>query len=209
MSETFSAPAVDDVTLSQATNGDLDALTRLLEHFGPAIRDTLSIDDQWRSSIDRDDVMQVTYIEAFRQIGRFQPRSVQSFGNWLRTVAHNNLRDAIRTLQRAKRIPPAKRVQSAEADESYAALYELLGATSTTPSRVAIRAEARGTLESAIAHLPTDYASVIRKYDLEGQSGPQVAKAMGRSRGAVFLLRMRAHDCLRERLGTASALISR
>jgi DNA-directed RNA polymerase specialized sigma24 family protein len=84
------------------------------------------------------------------------------------------------------------------------ALYELLGATSTTPSRVVAGQEGQTLLQSALEELPPDYAKVVRLHDPEGRSGPEVAVAMGRSRGAIFMLLARAHDQLRQRPGTAT-----
>jgi len=86
--------------------------------------------------------------------------------------------------------------------------YELLGATSTTPSRIVAGQEAQTLLGSALAELPPDYAKVVRLHDLEGRTGPEVAAAMGRSRGAIFMLLARAHDQLRQSLGSATKFFS-
>ena len=51
-------------------------------------------------------------------------------------------------------------------------------------------------------------ATVVRLYDIEGRSGPEVATTMGRSRGAVVMLRARAHDRLAELLGSGSKFFS-
>ena len=158
--------------------------------------------------LELDDVMQVTYLESFLEIDRFTPQGPESFLAWVRRIAQNNLRDAIKALEREKRPPPERRVESPGGEDSYVALYGLLGATSTTPSRVAARQEAKSILEAAIKELPPDYARVIRLYDLESRSGPEVAAAMGRSRGAIALLLIRAHDRLRERLGSATKFFS-
>jgi len=88
------------------------------------------------------------------------------------------------------------------------ALYEYLGATSSTPSRVVARQEAKTILQRAIKELPPDYAEVVRLHDLEGHSGPEVAAAMDRSRGAIFMLLTRAHDRPRETLGSESRFFS-
>jgi len=198
----------EDALLANATSGDDQALRALLERHGPEIRRGLSIGNKWRSVLDPEDVMQVTYVEAFLQIDRFTPQGPGSFPAWLRRIAQNNLRDAIKALEREKRQPPGKRVESPGSEDSFVALHELLGATSTTPSRVVAGEEIKGVLEAAIAKLPPNYARVIRLYDLEGKSGPEVAAAMGRSRGAVVLLRIRAHDRLRELLGSATKFFS-
>ena len=198
----------EDLLLAQATSGEVDALSTLLKRHGPRVRRELSIADKWRSVIDADDVMQATYVEAYLRIGSFTPQGPKSFPAWLRQIAQNNLRDAIKGLDRDKRPPPAKRVESPQGEDSVVALYDLLGVSTATPSRAAARQEADGMLEAAIQELPPDYALAVRLFDLEGRSGPEVAAAMGRSRGAAFMLRARAHDRLREILGSASRFFS-
>ncbi len=199
-----------DELLSRAVSGDQGALTALLEQCGPRVRGRLEgkIAAQWRSALDVDDVMQVTYLEAFLHIERFEPSGMGSFVAWLTRIAENNLRDAVKELGRAKRPQPKNRVRAPVGDDSYVALCELLGATSTTPSRHAARGEVRRVLESALGELPEDYAKVIRLYDLEGRSAAEVAGAMGRSTGAVYMLRARALDRLRDGLGPESAFFT-
>jgi RNA polymerase sigma factor (sigma-70 family) len=63
-------------------------------------------------------------------------------------------------------------------------------------------------MEGALRQLPPDYEKVIRLYDLAGKSPAEVAQEMGRSQGAVFMLRARAHDRLREVLGSSSQFFS-
>jgi len=193
--------------LRQATAGDADALAALLGRHGPEVSRRLRIDRQWRGQLEAEDVMQVTYLEAFHQIGRFEPSRGASFEAWLLQIARHNLLDAVRGLGRKKQ-PPARRRVHANAADSTTGLLELLGATTTTPSRVAGRAESASILEAAIARLPADYATVVRLYDLEGRPIEEVSAAMRRSTGAVHMLRARAHDALRERLGTESNFFS-
>lgn len=195
--------AGEDETVAAARSGDLDALERLLVAYGPVVRASLDIPPTYRSMIDDDDVMQVTYMDAFARIDRFAGSSSVVFRRWLTQIARNNLLDAIRSLERAKRPSPRRRI-TASAGDSGAAPCERLGVTSTTPSRVIRTGEARGLVERALADLPPRYAEVIRCFDLEGLSGPEVARRLGCSRVTAFMLRARAHDRLRELLGPAS-----
>jgi RNA polymerase sigma-70 factor (ECF subfamily) len=196
----------DDSLVSLAGQGDDNAMTLLLQRHGPAIRARLSteIRGKWQSVLDADDVMQITYLEAYLRIDRFEPRGEGSFAAWLTHIAKNNLRDAIEGLERQKRPPPDARVL-ANPDESAAALFDQLACTTTTPSRQAGRKEILKAVHSAITTLPDDYATVVKMYDLEGRTVGEVAETMGRTSGAVYMLRARAHDLLRETLGSASA----
>ncbi|MCA9257054.1 MAG: sigma-70 family RNA polymerase sigma factor, partial [Phycisphaerales bacterium] len=203
---TDSTPTTEQL-VRQAVAGDADALTNLLQAFGPEVERTLQINPVWRSMVEPADVMQVTYLEAFLRIGSFDPDRSESFAGWLRRIAQNNLKDAIRGLERQKQPQPRNRVKPPRFEDSLVGLYEMLEAGISTPSRQVRRKEACQLLESSIRLLPDRYGEVIRRYDLECQSIADVASALGKSAGAVHMLRARAHDRLREQLGSASGIL--
>ena len=193
--------------VATAVRGDHDALGKLLKQHGPPIEAKLRIGSQWREALESSDVMQVTYLEAFFQIRNFDPVRAALFPAWLRQIAENNLRDAIRGLEAQKSLPPAQRVAAYGDGGSAVGLFEDLTAGCGTPSRAARAGEAREALHAAIARLPADYATAVRLYDLEGKSIDEVATAMARSAGAVHMIRLRAHDRLRALLGSASRVL--
>ena len=53
----------------------------------------------------------------------------------------------------------------------------------------------------AVAALPPDHRRVIELYDLEGKSIQEVAEEMGRTQGAIWMLRSRALRHLGKHLG--------
>jgi RNA polymerase sigma-70 factor (subfamily 1) len=194
-----------DALVAQAVQGDVDSLSELLSRFGPEVEQALRVGKLWQTFIDAGDVMQVTYLEAFLQIGSFRPEKAASFEAWLRRIAENNLRDAIRGLERQKHPPPRQRLQAGRgADDSAVGLFDQLVAHSSTPSRTMRREEVRHLIQAAVARLPEDYSKVVRMYDLEGQPIEEVAAAMKRSPGAIHMIRARAHDRLGELLETAA-----
>lgn len=197
---------VDQSLLQRAVEGDATALRVLLEHFGGEVRSRIRgrIEKRWQASLDEDDVMQVAYLEAFLHIDQLTARDSATFLGWLTRIAENALRDAVRGLSRQKRPDPARRVMASCGPDSYVGLLECLGVTTTTPSREAARRDASAILEAAVGRLPEDYKTAVRLYDLEGRPVAEVASTMGRSAGAVHMLRARAHDRLREDLGTSS-----
>lgn len=203
----MAANPAHDKLLEKAMGGDQDALVELLDALGPEVRRRIAskLDGPWRSVLDADDVMQVTYMEACMKLDRFTGGGASGFLAWLSRLAENNLIDAIRSLESAKRPDPRKRIGPVRRsyEDSVVTLVEMLGSTSMTPSRVAGKAEAGRFLEAALARLPADYAKVIRLYDLEGRSIGEVASQLGRSEGAVYMLRARAHEQLKEFLGPA------
>src|SRR5262249_11476311 len=94
-------------------------------------------------------------------------------------------------------------------DASVVALLETIGMSSATPSRVAAQGEMRSALDVAFSQMPEDYATAIRKYDLDGLSIGEVATAMKRSAAAVHMLRARGHERLKEVLGSGSQFFSK
>jgi len=196
--------------LTRAMGGDQDALADLLECMGVELRPRIAakISKRWSSVLDADDVMQVTYMEAILQIDQFSHGGIDGFRAWLTRLAEHNLIDAVRGLEAAKRPNPSKRVQPKPASESMSDLVAMLGVTYTTPSRVAARDEANQFLDQALNKLPTDYGKVIRMYDLQDKPIEEVATELGRSTGAVYMLRARAHERLREAMGTAANYFS-
>ncbi|MCH8150410.1 MAG: sigma-70 family RNA polymerase sigma factor [Planctomycetes bacterium] len=199
----------EQALLDRSVAGDEDALSELLGRHAPAIREKLRIDGKWLSKFDIDDVMQVTFLEAFQHIARFDPAAAGSFTGWLLQIARNNLRDLIKEAGRAKRPPPGKQVHGAGGPASYVAFVDVLSAASgTTPSRHFAAKDIKIHLERALAKLPEVYRQVVTLFDLDGQSVEQVAEAVGRSSGAVYMLRARAHDRLRGILGAESKFFS-
>lgn len=200
----------DSELIRRAIAGDEGALGELLSRHAGALRARLhgKIGEVWRSVLEEDDVLQVTYLEAFLRIGSFEDRGEGSFMAWLTRIAENNLRDAIRGLERAKRPDPRRQVRPTNPEESYAGLVEVLGVTYTTPSMNAARGEMVREMERMLKRLPEDYERVIRMYDLEGKDIEEVCRELGRKSGAVYMLRARAHERLASLLGSESRFFS-
>ncbi|MBW3542894.1 MAG: sigma-70 family RNA polymerase sigma factor [Planctomycetes bacterium] len=201
--------ADSEVALVQrAVAGDSDALAQLLEQHGPAVRSRLQgkIDRRWQSLVSEDDVMQETYAEAFLGIARFVPRGQGSFLSWLYMLARNNLLDAVRELQTAKKGGDRVRFQAPATEDSCVDLLQNIGGSITSPSSAFARKEAHERLEDALRRLPRAYAQVVRLYDLEGGSAEEVAEQLGCSPGAVYMRRARAHAQLQEILESLSGM---
>jgi RNA polymerase sigma-70 factor, ECF subfamily len=190
-----------EALLPRAVAGDREALTALLESHAPELRGVLGVELErvWQAQIDLDDLLQVTYLEAFLRVRKFASGPA-AFRAWLLQIGRNNLRDAVKELSRAKRPDPRHRVQQTY-EESCQDLLDLLSASATTPDRRAARAEMVGLMQIAIKALPNSYQRVVEMFDLQGQPAAEVAAVLGRSEGAVYMLRARAHDRLREVLG--------
>lgn len=197
--------------LALAQQGDRTSLVSLLEICAPRIRSRLEtrISPALRASLDVDDVMQVTYLEAVLRIARFQGGGPSGFLAWLTRLAENNLIDAVRSLEAARRPDPRKQISTGSGSrDSMVALIDILGVTTSTPSVHAARDEAASAIDRALKTLPPDYERVVRLYDLGGKPMDEVARELGRSEGAAYMLRARAHDRLRESMGPAGNFFS-
>lgn len=196
---------VDKGTVTAAVAGDADALSRLLRAHGPLLQQHFAdrIGRRHQNMLTADDVVQVTFMEAFLRVGTFVYAGEGSFLAWLRQIGENNLRDAIRELEADKRPPEPRRVASAPDADSYTTFLATLAGSFTSPTEHLRRGDAKEVLRVAMEKLPGDYAKVLRLYDLEERHVDEVSTAFDppRSRGAIHMLRARAFDCLRELLG--------
>ncbi|MEK6675978.1 MAG: hypothetical protein AABZ47_10035 [Planctomycetota bacterium] len=202
---------VEADTLTAALEGEREALGRVLVACDPELRRHLSgrIGSAYQSAVAIDDVLQVTYIEGCLRIGTLEERTIEGLLRWLKVVAENNLKDAIRALNAARR-PPRKKHVGASLEESAATFLAEFVGSDTTPTYGARRSEIADLLERALSGMPPDYQRAIRFYDLQGGSIVDVAAAFEppRSTGAVHMLRARAFDRLRELLGDTSRFFS-
>ena len=189
-----------DECVARAAAGDGASLEQLLRLRGGAIAARLSIDARWQRAITPEDVMQVTYLEAFLRIQSLQDTTVQGFDAWLTRIAKNNLTDAIRSLQRDKRPEVGKRLTSGPSGESSRTLLARLGESKPSAATALGEREAIALMIEAVDKLPDTYASVVRALDLEERTVADYAEEVGRSTGAVHMLRARAHERLRDLL---------
>ena len=201
--------ASDDARLvGSAVAGDKDALSALLRQHGPEVSRRLHLSSIWQGVLDPEDVMQVTYLEAFLRVSEIAARDSNGFRAWLTRIAQNNLRDAIRELERQKRPDARRRVQQRADGDSCSSVLAGIARVTWTASQKAAEKESAFAIEAALAQLPPSYAKVLRLHDLEGRTVPEVAAELGRSTGAVYMLRARALDRLRELLGSESRYFS-
>lgn len=187
--------SVPNALIERAAAGDENALSEALLLAAPRVRAIIepAIPRKWQSVLATDDVMQQAYSDAFVGIRGFTWRGDGSFEAWLTTLAKRTLLDTIRMLEADKR-GGQRRQLPLNADASAAGLIEVLvPAQSRTPSRAAAAGEAIQLLHRAIATLPPPQRTVVEQFDLAGHEAAAVAAELGRSVGAVYMLRSRAH----------------
>jgi len=158
---------MNDVALEQARRGDLDAFRVLVEHHAAAVFRLAY--RMTGNQTDAEDVVQETFLKAWRQLGRFDGRA--SFGTWLHRICANCSVDLLRS---------RKPWQTASDDP----LWNLPSGL-PSPERLARGSEASALLEPALAGLSEieRTAFVLRHY--EGLSVFDIASALGVRPGAA------------------------
>ncbi len=202
----------DDVTkqdlTARAVTGDEDAIIRLLwchydrlaAHIAPQLPESL------RGAVAVEDILQETFIKAWRAIGRFKAQGANSFFAWLAQIAKNTLLDNIKAQRRVKR--GRRRIVADRSPSSVATLLEVLACDERTPSRVVRRREVEQALRVAMAGLKNEYRQALQLRYMEGLAVDVAAARMNRTEGALHMLCHRAIEKLRKTMGSASKYLS-
>ncbi|MCH7726494.1 MAG: sigma-70 family RNA polymerase sigma factor [Planctomycetes bacterium] len=160
----------------------------------------------------KDAQVRLTEILESRNKGSFVDRTAMTVGDylgrWLADLARCNLRDALKMLGAKKRGGDRKRVDQVAVGDAHRTLLGLLASDGSSPSQHVAREEIQLAIEQAIERLPDAYRKVVQMYDIHGQTVDEVADALNRSVGAVYMLRARAHHRLHGILGATTNFFS-
>jgi RNA polymerase sigma factor (sigma-70 family) len=140
-------------------------------------------------------------------MGDFRLVAEYSFQAWLTTIAKRNLADALRMMAADKRGGRHPHTRQGR-DQSFDTLLTQIHCGGNTPSREVSAEEIRRTLADALEQLPEPHRTVVWQYDIEGQAVSDIAVALQRSAGAIYMLRARAHRWLADQLGRPSDFFS-
>jgi RNA polymerase sigma-70 factor, ECF subfamily len=138
-----------------------------------------------------EDILQETFISAYRGIGRFEGRS--HISTWLYRIAHNAV---LMRLRKEKRNP---QIQSLDEDVD----LDTLVTTSHwegAPERRLLQSELRERMDEALATLSEALRAVFVLRDIEGLSTAETAEVLGLSETAVKSRLHRARLALRKQL---------
>jgi RNA polymerase sigma factor (sigma-70 family) len=168
----------DEALAAACATGDHAAQSLLFERHADAVHRFIA---RMRGSDAAaiDDLVQATFIAAFRNAGQFRGAKLQS---WLFGIAANVLRTHVR-----KEVA-RKRVATALADEPAAPLVR----------NDSIDLE---KLRDAVAALPRKLREVLVLVDLEGEGGGAVAATLRISEATVWRRLADAREALRDALG--------
>lgn len=209
----MSPDAAEETLVQQAINGSAPALERLLLNHYDRLAAEISrkLPDDLRSLIAADDVLQETFVVAFREIHAFVPQGPGAFHAWLAAIAQHRLFDLVKAQRAAKRGGgrAALPAHANSPDDSLVGLLEVLNVQEHTPSRSVARREAVSAVQVGLAALKEDYREALRLRYIEGLTVAQVAARLGRSEHAVHMLCHRGLEQLHEVLGRSSQFFSR
>jgi len=190
----------------EKVRADEALLVSLLEAESERMRWKLSkrIPRSLQSFLDVDDVLQQSCVDAFYAIKDVRLEDRNSFAAWFETISRRNLIDIIRSLKSLKRGGGRQEVQFHSLTMSLTKLFSQLSMHSVTASRQVMASEAIDYLHQAIEKLPEHYRVVVEQYDLQHRKIEQIAETLGKSVGATFMIRSRAHSLLLQALGSMS-----
>ena len=182
----------DEATLlARIRNGDKAACAECIEIHSPAVyRLALRL---MENEAEAEDVMQETFLNAFRAIDSFEGRS--SLATWLYRITHNA---AMMRLRRSN--PTTVSVEETLSPETQSIVPRQLFDWCCLPEEDFESEEVRGELELAIRELPEGLKAVFVLRELEGLSTRETAEALDLSEAAVKVRLHRARLWLRERL---------
>ena len=203
---------LQDSQLLRAVQGDQVALKALLAQSRDQLHQYLSgkIPADLSSVVDADDLVQEVHIRVFQNIGSLESDRPEAFHRWVKVIAINELRRAIRRCRAGRRgggrIGVGDRKKSIE--ESTIGLLNLVAAPGKRPSQSVACHEAIEAVEVALSALPAHYEKALRLIHLQSCTLQEAAIKMGRSERAVQGLCRRGLKRLQRRLGNASRFLS-
>jgi RNA polymerase sigma-70 factor, ECF subfamily len=193
-------PDGDQALIARIQAGDKSACAECIERHSPGVyRLALRL---MRDEAEAEDVMQETFLSAFKAIDRFEGRS--GLSTWLYRIAYNA---ALMRLRRSK--PETVAVDEPELSGDRVLVPEQLYDWCCLPEPDFDTAEARQELEHAIRELPEKLRAVFVLRELEGLSTVATAEALNLSLEAVKTRLHRARLWLRERLSSYFSELAR
>ena len=159
-----------------------------------------------RRRVDPADIVQLTYLEAKRDLPAFRGETPSEFAGWLRGMLKNNVATAVTRHITTQKRSIKREVNTAPApgrdQDSLGGWIQQLPGSTTSPSGVAIRGEAVVAMFDALHELPETQAEAIRLRYMEGLPLAEIVERMGKSDTAVAGLLKRGLQKLRSIMDT-------
>jgi RNA polymerase sigma-70 factor (ECF subfamily) len=179
----------ESLDLAALRRGEPAAFQQLVETYSPRIYN-LALKMLGDPDV-AEDILQETFINAYRAIDRFEGRA--HISTWLYRIAHNAV---LMRLRKERRIPDLK---SLEEDFDLDVL-PAPGQWDDAPERRLLQAELIGKMDEALANLSEALRVVFVLRDIDGLSTAETAEVLDLSETAVKSRLHRARLALREQL---------
>jgi len=166
---------------------EADALASLDSLYRTALR-------LMRSPADAEDLVQETYLKAFRAADSFQAGT--NLRAWLFTILHNTARNRFRDRAREPVV--------ADSDAVERAVW--LAPTEDSPEALLLRNTLGAELQAAIDDLPEAFRQAVWLRDVEEFSYAEIASMLGIPAGTVMSRLSRGRRLLFERLNQVKAV---
>ncbi len=195
-------PLADDVarSLAEARAGSAEALGRLLDscrgyllmlagrEFDPALR----------AKANPSDIVQETFLEAFRDFGQFRGNDEAELLAWLRRLLLNNLANFGRGYRDTdKRAIARERPTTSDGDGSF---LHAIPCGKPSAATQAVQREGAAALQTALAGLPEDYREVLHYRFHDKLTFDEIGARIGRSGNAICKLWGRAVERLQQEM---------
>jgi RNA polymerase sigma-70 factor (ECF subfamily) len=175
--------------IERIKSGDREALSALFEKYSRrlAVLIHYRISPELRSFFEVDDILQETFLRAFRDFDQFTYQSPGSFMSWLARISDHVMADLARSQGRQKRHAAEMLRFRSESNPSGPEPVD-----SRTPSRVLAEEEGLRRLLEKLNSLPENYRQAILLMKVEGLSTQEAAARLGKTNEATALLLHRA-----------------
>jgi len=190
----MSEKVLPELSLDALKSGDRDEFARLVDAYsGPIYRLAMKMlgDGQ-----DAEDVLQNTFLNAFKHIRSFEGRS--TLATWLYRIAANEALMMIRKQRPETTLTDTSLEDDEGEDYSPVQFVDWC----CLPEDELLSSEARSRLDRAIQRLPERLRIVFILRDLEGLSIQETSQALDLSQTAVKTCLLRARLNLREQLSS-------
>jgi RNA polymerase sigma-70 factor, ECF subfamily len=204
------------ILLESAKKGDREAFQRLAEPYRRELQ--LHCYRMLGSFHDAEDLIQETFLRAWRGVGTFQFQGSGSFRGWLYRIATNACLKALASRSKTRRVlpetlgPPSDRVPEGEPATEIPWLEPypdaaLEGVPDTAPgpdARYEMREAVQLAFIAAIQYLPPRQRAVLLLRDALGWSAAETGRLLDTSVTSVNSALQRAHATLEKRLQAGS-----
>jgi RNA polymerase sigma factor (sigma-70 family) len=191
-----------DALLARACSGDDAALEQAMVLTTPLLRTHIEheIQARWKGYLTIEDILQETYLDAYASFSRFTPDGENAFLRWLKRIALNNITDAVRAISQPGAEDHQRTPRHLTGFGPHLTLLKTVVGMrqSLNVSHAATEEEARGILSRIMAGLLEHERFVVGQLFFQERTAAEVAAELGRTIGAVHLIRNRALRKLRE-----------